>query len=299
MEAYRDGEGSLPELATRFRVSEGWAKKISSALLHTGQMERPAGRKRGRQSKVTVAVLEYLGSLVAAQPDLTLEKLQASLERDRKIHLSIGRLWLVLKQMGLRSKKSLHAAEQDTAKVRAQRERWQQETRQINPARLVFLDESGVTTEMTRRYGRARLHEGVPAGHWRTMTVLGAIGVSGWVGIMTIEAATDGDVFLAYLDHVLCPQLRPGQIVVMDNLGAHKVDGVAQRIRQTGPTLLYLPPYSPDFNPIEKCWAQIKQRLRVLKAPSLPSLQDALADALGTLTPQNTAAYFQHCGYGL
>ena len=106
LEAYRDGEGSLPELATRFRVSEGWAKKISSALLHTGQMERPAGRKRGRQSKVTAEVLEYLGSLVAAQPDLTLEKLQASLERDRKIHLSIGRLWLVLKQMGLRLKKS-------------------------------------------------------------------------------------------------------------------------------------------------------------------------------------------------
>ena len=85
----------------------------------------------------------------------------------------------------------------------------------------------------------------------------------------------------------------------MDNLGAHKVDGVAERIRQTGASLLYLPPYSPDFNPIEKCWAQVKQRLRARKARSLPSLQEALADALATLTPQNTAAYFQHCGYGL
>ena len=200
-------------------------------------------------------------------------------------------------------KKSLHAAEQDIERIKAQRELWREEARQIDPARLVFLDESGVTTEMTRRYGRAmggaRLHEGVPAGHWRTMTILGAIAISGWVAIMTIEAATDGDVFLAYLDHVLCPQLRPGQIVVMDNLGAHKVDGVAERIRQTGASLLYLPPYSPDFNPIEKCWAQLKQRLRVLKARSLPSLQDALADALGTLTPQNTSAYFRHCGYGL
>ena len=116
---------------------------------------------------------------------------------------------------------------------------------------------------------------------------------------MTIEAATDGDVFLAYLDHVLCPQLQPGQVVVMDNLAAHKVDGVAERIRQTGARLLYLPPYSPDFNPIEKCWAQLKQRLRVLKARSLPALQDALADALRTLTPQHAAACFLDCGYGL
>lgn len=200
-------------------------------------------------------------------------------------------------------KKSLHAAEQDSERIRAQRKLWQQDVKQIDPARLVFLDESGVTTEMTKRYGRAlggaRLNEGVPAGHWRTLTVLGAVGVSGWVAIMTIEAPTDGDVFLAYLDHVLCPQLQPDQIVVMDNLAAHKVDGVAERIRQTGASLLYLPPYSPDFNPIEKCWAQVKQRLRVLKARSLPALQEALADALGTLSPDHTAAYFHHCGYGL
>ena len=156
---------------------------------------------------------------------------------------------------------------------------------------------------MTRRYGRvlggARLNEGVPAGRWRTLTVLGAVGISGWIATMTIEAPTDGDVFLAYLEHVLCPQLLPGQIVVMDNLGAHKVAGVAELIRQTGASLLYLPPYSPDFNPIEKCWAQIKQRLRALKARSLPALQDALADALSTLTPENAVACFRHCGYGL
>ena len=200
-------------------------------------------------------------------------------------------------------KKLLHAAEQDTERVREQRRRWQEETRKIDPARLIFLDESGVTTEMTKRYGRtmggARLQEGVPAGHWRTMTVLGAISASGWVATMTIEAATDGDVFLAYLDQVLCPQLLPDQIVVMDNLSAHKVDGVAERIHQAGATLLFLPPYSPDLNPIEKCWAQMKQRLRALKARSFPSLQDALTDALGILTPQHSAACFKCCGYGL
>ena len=156
---------------------------------------------------------------------------------------------------------------------------------------------------MTRRYGRAshgvRVDEGVPAGRWRTLTVLGAVSISGWVAVMSVEAATDGDVFLAYLKHVLCPQLKPGQLVVRDNLGAHKVDGVRELIEQTGASLCYLPPYSPDFNPIEKCWAQMKQKLRALKARSVSTLQQALAEALTALTTQNAASYFRHSGYAI
>jgi transposase len=200
-------------------------------------------------------------------------------------------------------KKSLRASEQDNERVAAQRQFWQRESRHINPAQFVFVDESGITTEMTRRYGRAlngaRVDEGVPAGNWRTLTVLGAVSVSGWVAVMSIESPTDGDVFLAYLKEVLCPQLKPGQLVVMDNLGAHKVDGVREIIKQTGASLCYLPPYSPDFNPIEKCWAQMKQKLRALKARSVTTLQQALGQALATLTPQNAANYFRHCGYSL
>jgi len=200
-------------------------------------------------------------------------------------------------------KKSLHASEQDRERVRALRELWKQQAGTIDPTPIVFLDESGITTEMTRRYGRVmggeRLREGVPAGRWKTLTVLGAVSTSGWVAVMTVEAATDGDVFLAYLDEVLCPRLQPGQVVVMDNLGAHKVEGVADRIRQTGASLLYLPPYSPDFNPIEQCWARMKQRLRALKARTLPALQDALENALSVLTPQHASACFKHCGYNL
>ena len=144
--------------------------------------------------------------------------------------------------------------------------------------------------------GGARLNDGVPAGRWRTLTVLGAVSLSGWVATMAIEAPTDGGAFLAYLEHVLCPQLQPRQIVVMDNPGAHKVDGVKELIHQTGASLLYLPPYSPDFNPIEKCWAQLKQRLRTLKARSLEALPIALDDALTILTPQDANAYFKPLG---
>lgn len=167
----------------------------------------------------------------------------------------------------------------------------------------MFLDESGVTTEMTRRYGRAsrgeRVRESAPAGHWHTLTLLGAISLEGMMATMTIESPTDSDVFLTYVEQVLCPRLRPGQVVVMDNLSAHKNPWVRQHIEQAGARLLYLPPYSPDFNPIEQCWAKIKEHLRAAKARLLDILEQAITAAIATVTAQNTAAWFHHSGYGV
>ena len=130
----------------------------------------------------------------------------------------------------------------------------------IDLDRLIFLDESGVFTQMTRLYARstggARIHETTPDGRWKILTILGAISTRGMIATMTVEAATDREIFLAYLDEVLCPKLRPGDVVVMDNLSSHKVQGVRERIQAAGAQLLYLPPYSPDLNPIEKAWAK-------------------------------------------
>lgn len=200
-------------------------------------------------------------------------------------------------------KKSLHAQEQDTPENQKRRAAWRESLNRIDPARLVFLDESGVTTEMTRRYGRAprgeRVREATPAGHWSTLTVLGALTTRGLLASMTVESATDGDVFLAYLDAVLCPGLQPGQIVIADNLSAHNVEGVRERIEATGAALLYLPPYSPDFNPIEKAWSKIKQRLRKVQARTLEWLEEAVAETLHSVTSQDAAGWFRHCGYAI
>lgn len=167
----------------------------------------------------------------------------------------------------------------------------------------MFLDESGVTTEMTRRYGWAprpeRVSAAVPAGHWRTLTVLAALTVEGVLASMTIESPTDGDVFLAFLEQVLGPRLEPGHIVILDNLGAHKVKGVRELIESRGAQLLYLPPYSPDFNPIEQAWSKMKQLLRAVKARLLHQLEPAIAQAIAAITPQNAQAFFLHCGYGV
>jgi transposase len=134
---------------------------------------------------------------------------------------------------------------------------------------LIFLNESGVSTQMTRLYARcaggARIHETAPDGRWKILTILGAICTRGMIAAMTIEAATDREIFLAYLDEVLCPKLRIGDVVIMDNLSSHKVQGVRERIEAAGAQLLYLPPYSPDLNPIEKAWAKLKQLLRAAK----------------------------------
>ena len=143
----------------------------------------------------------------------------------------------------------------------------------------------------------ARIPEAIPAGHWRSFTLLGAMTSSGLLAAMTVEAATDSDVFLTFLDQLLCPKLRAGQIVVMDNLQAHKIAAVREKIEACGATLLYRPPYSPDLNPIEKCWAKIKQVLRTLKARTAEALDPAITQALASITSENALAWLHHCGY--
>ena len=154
---------------------------------------------------------------------------------------------------------------------------------------------------MTRQWGRApkgeRICEATPHSHWRVLTTLGAMSLRGIHAAMTIESATDGDVFKAYVEQVLCAALRPGDVVVMDNLSAHKVAGIRQLIESSGAQLLYLPPYSPDLNPIEKAWSKFKKFLRDAKARTEQALDQAVTDALKTINAENAAAWFRHCGY--
>ena len=194
-------------------------------------------------------------------------------------------------------KKSLHAAECDTEANQKRRQEFLEKVRATPPERLIYLDESGVTTQMTRRYARclggARIHESAPAGNWKILTILGAMNTRGMIATMTIEEPTDADIFLAYLDHVLCPKLQPGDVVVMDNLSSHKVKGVRERIEAAGAELLYLPPYSPDLNPIEKAWSKLKLLLRSTKARTQETLDQAISELLPQITHDNADAWFR------
>jgi transposase len=168
---------------------------------------------------------------------------------------------------------------------------------------VVVLDESYATTTFTRLQGRCprhqRLKARVPGGHWKRLTILAAITVVGVLCASTIDAATDADVFRAFVNEVLVPSLRPGMVVVMDNLSSHKVAGISEAIEKAGCRVVYLPPYSPDLSPIEPTWSKVKQRLRSIGARDVPSLQHAIGAALQSITADDCLGCFQDCGYTL
>jgi transposase len=186
--------------------------------------------------------------------------------------------------------------------VRRLREIWAACVPGVDVERLLFLDESGVNTAMFRRYGRCRrgerLVDAAPAAHWQSNTLLAAIRLDdGVVAPMVLDGPVTGGSFAGYVERALVPELRPGDIVVMDNLPAHKNAAVAEAIERAGCRLVYLPPYSPDLNPIEPMWSKVKAFVRKAAARTFDLLVDAVREALHSVTPEDCEGYFEHCGY--
>jgi transposase len=166
---------------------------------------------------------------------------------------------------------------------------------------LIFIDESGVNLAMTRRYGRAprgeRVMDAAPENYGDNVTIIGALSHRGLGAVMTIGGAADGAVLRAYVDQVLVPTLWPGDVVVMDNLNTHKMVGIREAIEAAGAELVYLPPYSPDLSPIERCWSKLKTLLRTAKARERETLDEAVAAAIDQVRAGDAAGWFKHCGY--
>ena len=185
--------------------------------------------------------------------------------------------------------------------MKGAREAWFEGRADLNPEKLIFIDETGATTKMARLYGRAprgeRCRAAVPYGHWKTTTFTAGLRAGGLAAPMILDGPMDGDAFRAYVTQVLVPELERGDVVVMDNLPAHKVSGVRNAIEAAGAKLLYLPPYSPDFNPIEMAFAKLKALLRAAAARTIPDLWDALKNALDAFTPNECQNYFAAAGY--
>jgi transposase len=165
----------------------------------------------------------------------------------------------------------------------------------------VFLDECGVTTDLLRRFGRSRrgtrLHDHTPCRHWQTCTVLAGLRVDGVVAPAVFDGPIDTPTFLAYVDQVLVPTLRPGDVVVLDNLSVHKHPDVLTRLDAAGAQLRFLPPYSPDFNPIEQVFAKLKAFLRAARPRSFDQICELMATALGLFSATECRNYIRHCGY--
>ena len=198
-------------------------------------------------------------------------------------------------------KKTAHAAERDRADVAAQRCRWRNWQYWLKAERLVFIDETGARTNMARLRGRSlngqRLHAAIPWGHWKTTTFVAGLRTTGLTAPMVLDGAMNGAAFKAYVEQMLAPSLSPGDIVIMDNLSSHKVAGVREAIKAAGAFLLYLPPYSPDLNPIELAFSKLKALLRKAAARSVDDLWCVIGELLDEFSPQECRNFFRHAGY--
>jgi transposase len=198
-------------------------------------------------------------------------------------------------------KKVIHAAEQQRPDVQERRAAWVVERLGWDASHLVFIDESGARTNLVRQYGRClrgrRLVAYAPHGHWKTTTFVVALRAEGLSAPMVLDGAMNGKAFLAYVQQVLVPTLQAGDLVVMDNLSSHKAAGVRQAIEQTGARLMYLPPYSPDLNPIELAFSKLKWLLRSAAERTVDALWSRLGQLLDAFPPQQCQNYFRHCGY--
>ena len=203
--------------------------------------------------------------------------------------------------MASASKKSVRAAEQDRPDVAAARTAWADNQPKLDPDRLVFIDETGTSTKMARLRGRAprgeRLVGKIPHGHWKTTTFVAGLRTTALTAPCVIDGPMNGNAFLAYVEQVLAPTLNPGDIVVLDNLSAHKVPGIREAVEAAGAKLLYLPPYSPDFNPIEQLFAKLKALLRKAAERSVEGLWNRIARLLEAFPPDECANYFRNAGY--
>jgi transposase len=298
MKAHTD---TRERIARTFQVSRSFVQKLwrrwqktrsSSALPHGGGQRRALADDEARIRKE-----------VAQQPDATLTELCERVEQAGGATSSPSMMCRELQRLNLpRKKKSLHASEQDTPRVKRLRKAYWEWIAEVMVKRLKFIDESGLHLSLTRLYGRAaagaRVVDAVPqrpgGPSW---TLIGALGLDGVSAPWLLEGPVDSAAFEVYVCQVLSPTLRQGDIVVMDNLSAHKGSAIENAIRTQGAQLHFSSPYSPDLNPIEQCWSKIKTALRAAKPRTLEALLAALKAALQTITKKDAIAWFTHCGY--
>ena len=294
-----DDGGDAYEIAPLFNVSVSYIYKILGRRRTMGETTSRSQR-HGPLPKLA-PYNDILRARVEAIPDMTLDELRLWLLAEHKVRVCNTCVWNQLGRLGLTLKKSQRAAEQDRPDVAQAREQWRRNQSSLKPAKLVFVDETWASTSMTRRYGRCprgdRLVAAVPYGHWKTTTFIAGLRHDRLIAPFVIDGPINGDWFLVYVEKVLAPTLSDGDIVVMDNLASHKVAGVREAIEATGARLLYLPPYSPDLNPIEQAFAKLKAMLRKAAARSIETLWRLIGRLIRRFPPHECANYFANLAY--
>jgi transposase len=294
-EACQAGE-STAAVAERFCVCTAFVRRLKQRFRLTGSLA-PKPHAGGPARKLATHE-DALRRAVRDRPDATPQ------EHKDRLNLPASRVtvWRALRRLRIsRKKKSTRAAEQGRPDVAEARRQWPQQLAGIKPEDLVFLDETGANTAMRRTHGYAPIGERVvsqvPLAGWQAVTFVGALTAGGLVAPWALEGAMNGEWFLAYVEQVLVPALRPGMVVVMDNLPCHKVAGVREAIEAAECQLLYLPAYSPDLNPIESAYSKRKRALRDWAARTVEGVYEGLRRVITRFSPAECLNYFRHRGY--
>ena len=292
------GGMSRAEAARRFEVSHSSAIRWTQRATATGS---PGALPMGGKKPFALAdEAEWIRARLAEKPDITGRELLAELIR-RGVTVSYYGVWHFLDHIGLSFKKSLRASEQDRTDVARRRRQWKQRQGKISATRLVFVDETWAKANMTRLHGRCprgqRLIAKVPHGPRKTLTFVAALRCDGFTAPCVFDGPIDGESFLAWVEQFLAPTLLPGDIVVMDNLSSHKDPAIRRAIRSAGAKLFYLPPYSPDLNPIEQAFSKLKTLLRKENARGPEEVERSIGELLSRLTPTECRNFFSDAGY--
>ncbi|MEP9369922.1 IS630 family transposase [Xanthobacter sp. VNH20] len=290
--------GTSRAVAARFGVAVSSVVKWAQRHRATGSVA--PGQMGGHRKRVLEPHRAFIVERIGQSPHLTLHGLKAELAA-RGITVSHDAIWRFLRREGLRFKKTLFALEQARADVARRRQRWRSWQRRLDPDRLVFIDETWIKTNMAPLYGWGqkgkRLRGLAPHGHWRTLTFLGALRADALTAPCVFDGPINGECFHAYVEQVLVPTLKAGDIVIMDNLGSHKSVAVRQIIRAAGARLWFLPPYSPDLNPIEQAFAKIKHWMRQAQKRTVTDTWRHIGDLIAGIEPQECASYIANAGY--
>ena len=285
--------------AVRFGIGVATAVRWARRWRETG--ERKAHRQGYPKRSILDDHEDFLLALVEDQVDITLDEMASRLHDERGIDGTRDHLAILRPSRADVQKKTGHASEQDRDDVYAARLAWFDGQPDLDPEKLIFIDETWLNTKMARLRGRGprgeRLRASLPHGHWKTTTFIGGLRLTGMDAPMVIDGPINGEIFRAYIERVLVPTLRRGDIVIMDNLGSHKGAAVRCAIEAAGAELRFLPPYSPDFNPIENAFSKLKAILRKVAARTRDALWDAVAEAIEAFTPDECGNYFTAAGY--
>jgi transposase len=289
------GEGSQREIARIFCVSLTFVFRLLRRRREADTLD-PKPHGGCPSPSLGPDDMQRLAELIGNQPDATLEQLR---ERGG-FQCSLTTIWRALRRLGLtRKKKTLHADEQGRPDVQKKRRSFRRKVKQIEPQRLIFVDETGVTTAMTPAYAWAprgeRAYASAP-GAWESLTVIAAMELEGVRAPLIVPGSANAATFESYVEQVLVPALHEGDVVVFDNLSAHLGPAVAEAIEEAGASVLPLPPYSPDYTPIEEMFSKVKEFLRRVAARAKGDLYNAIADALREVTDQDIIGWFQNAG---